>query len=53
VNDKSAIKCSGLTKDYGSGHGLFDFNLEINQGEVFGLIGPNGAGKSTFIKLLT
>lgn len=47
-----AIKSIGLTKDFGSGHGLFNLNLEINHGEVFGLIGPNGAGKSTYIKLL-
>ena len=46
------VICSNLTKDYGSGNGLFDLNLSIYQGEVFGLIGPNGAGKSTFIKLL-
>ena len=46
------ISCSALTKDYGAEQGLFDCNLQINQGEVFGLIGPNGAGKSTLIKLL-
>lgn len=46
------IVCRQLTKDYGDGHGLFDLNLSVNRGEVFGLIGPNGAGKSTFIKLL-
>lgn len=42
----------GLTKDYGAKNGLFDCNLTIHQGEIFGLIGPNGAGKSTLIKLL-
>jgi len=47
-----AINCKDLTKDYGSAQGLFGCNLQINQGEVFGLIGPNGAGKSTLIKLL-
>ena len=46
------IACSGLTKDYGAGQGLFGCDLQVNQGEVFGLIGPNGAGKSTLIKLL-
>lgn len=48
----NVIECSNLTKDYGSGHGVFNINLTIPEGEVFGLIGANGAGKSTFIKLL-
>ena len=46
------VNCSKLTKDYGQRQGLFDLDLSIYQGEVFGLIGPNGAGKSTFIRLL-
>jgi ABC-2 type transport system ATP-binding protein len=48
----SAIAARGLTKDYGSGHGLFDLDLEIAEGEVFGFLGPNGAGKTTTIRLL-
>src|ERR1019366_6103317 len=28
-------------------------DLNIRNGEIFGLIGPNGAGKSTLIKMLT
>jgi ABC-2 type transport system ATP-binding protein len=47
-----AIETTGLTKDYGSGRGLFDLDLEIEQGEVFGFLGPNGAGKSTTMRLL-
>jgi len=27
-------------------------NLEIKQGEVFGIIGPNGAGKSTLLRMM-
>ncbi len=50
--DDAAIVCSGLTKDYGQGHGLFDLDLEVLRGEVFGFIGPNGAGKTTTIRLL-
>src|ERR1700729_3489981 len=48
----SAIVMHGLTKDYGSGHGLFDLDLEGEEGEVFGFLGPNGAGKTTTIRLL-
>jgi ABC-2 type transport system ATP-binding protein len=47
-----AIKTQGLTKDYGGGRGLFDLDLEVTEGEVFGYLGPNGAGKSTTIRLL-
>jgi ABC transporter len=47
-----AIAITGLSKDYGSGHGLFALDLEIERGEVFGFLGPNGAGKSTTMRLL-
>jgi ABC-2 type transport system ATP-binding protein len=46
------IATSGLSKDYGSGRGLFGLDLEVHQGEVFGFLGPNGAGKSTTMRLL-
>jgi ABC-2 type transport system ATP-binding protein len=47
-----AIRTKGLSKDYGSGHGLFELDLEVDRGEVFGFLGPNGAGKSTTMRLL-
>ena len=47
-----AIVTQGLTKDYGSGHGIFDLDLTVAAQEVFGFLGPNGAGKTTTIKLL-
>ncbi len=47
-----AVVCAGLTKDYGSGRGVFDLELTVHRGETFGFIGPNGAGKTTTIRLL-
>ena len=47
-----AILTSGLSKDYGSGRGLFGLDLEVERGEIFGFLGPNGAGKSTTMRLL-
>jgi ABC-2 type transport system ATP-binding protein len=47
-----AIAATGLSKDYGSGRGLFGLDLEVGHGEVFGFLGPNGAGKSTTMRLL-
>lgn len=46
------IEVSHLTKDYGSGRGVFDVSLYVDRGEVFGFLGPNGAGKSTTIRHL-
>ena len=47
-----AIRAQGLSKDYGRDRGLFDLDLEVAAGEVFGYLGPNGAGKTTTIRLL-
>src|SRR5688572_3430643 len=47
-----AVETSGLTKDYGNGRGIFDLDLSLTTGEVFGFLGPNGAGKTTRIRLL-
>ena len=44
------IDVNALTKDYGSGRGVFDVSFHVDQGEVFGFLGPNGAGKSTTIR---
>jgi ABC-2 type transport system ATP-binding protein len=46
------IEIKNLTKDYGDGRGIFDVNLEIKKGEVFGFVGTNGAGKTTMIRHL-
>ena len=44
------IKTSGLTKDYGKSRGVFDIDIEVHKGEVFGFIGTNGSGKTTTIR---
>ena len=52
MSDGPAIETRGLSKDFGGGRGLFDLDLEVARGEVFGFLGPNGAGKSTTMRLL-
>jgi ABC-2 type transport system ATP-binding protein len=52
VSSQPVIATNGLSKDYGSGRGVFELDLEVEQGEVFGFLGPNGAGKSTTMRLL-
>jgi len=53
----TAIRTEGLTKVYrigirGTHVGIGDLNLDVPEGEIFGLVGPNGAGKTTTLKLL-
>jgi ABC-2 type transport system ATP-binding protein len=47
-----AVQLSRLTKRYGATVAVAGVDLEIGQGEIFGLVGPNGAGKSTTLRML-
>lgn len=47
---EKAIEIHDLTKDYGSGRGVFDINFDIYKGEMLGFVGSNGAGKTTTIR---
>lgn len=44
------IQVNQMTKDYGQGRGVFNINLNVAQGEVFGYVGTNGSGKTTTIR---
>lgn len=46
----TVIELNHITKDYGDGKGIFDIQLSIKEGEVFGFVGTNGAGKTTTIR---
>lgn len=41
------IQIKNLVKRYGNVVALDHFNLEVEEGEIFGLLGPNGSGKTT------
>jgi len=46
------VKVNNLVKRYGDLIALDHFNLEVKEGEVFGLLGPNGSGKTTAINCI-
>ncbi|WP_295152671.1 ABC transporter ATP-binding protein [uncultured Ruminococcus sp.] len=48
----TVVKIESLVKRYGELIALDHLDLEIKQGEVFGLLGPNGSGKTTTINCL-
>jgi branched-chain amino acid transport system ATP-binding protein len=47
------LKLTKLSKSFGGLQAVKEVNLEINQGEIFGLIGPNGSGKTTMFNLIS
>ena len=46
------IKINNLQKNYGDLEVLKDINLNIQEGDIYGLVGKSGAGKSTLLRCL-
>ena len=50
---ETLIAVKNLVKEYGNGvRALDQIDLEIGQGDIFGIIGMSGAGKSTLVRCL-
>src|SRR5882672_5324154 len=49
---QTAIRVNDLVKRYESVEAVRGVNLEVEDGEIFGLIGPDGAGKTTTFQIL-
>lgn len=49
---ETVVKIENLVKRYKDLIALDHLNLDIKEGEVFGLLGPNGSGKTTAINCL-
>jgi len=47
------LQIKALTHCFGGLRAVYDFNLDLEEGELVGLIGPNGAGKTTIFNLVT
>ena len=48
----TVVKVENLVKNYKELRAVDYLNLEIKEGEVFGLLGPNGCGKTTTISCI-
>jgi ABC-2 type transport system ATP-binding protein len=46
------VEARGLVKSFGDFRAVDGIDLQIPQGEIFGVLGPNGAGKTTMLKML-
>jgi ABC-2 type transport system ATP-binding protein len=46
------VHAEGLVKRYDGTLAIAGLDLDVEQGEIFGLVGPNGAGKTTTLRIL-
>jgi branched-chain amino acid transport system ATP-binding protein len=49
----SLLQIDKMTHYFGGLRAVYNYDLEIDPGQVWGLIGPNGAGKTTIFNLIT
>lgn len=47
------LNIKNLKMQFGGLVAVDDFNLELEEGKIFGLIGPNGSGKTTVFNIIT
>ena len=47
------LKTENLGISFGGLKAVQDLNLEIHEGQLYGLVGPNGAGKTTVFNMIT
>jgi branched-chain amino acid transport system ATP-binding protein len=47
------LRVAGVSKHFGGFTALSDVNIDLAEGERFGLIGPNGSGKTTLINCIS
>ena len=52
MSDQPVIQTRHLTRYFGRKRAVYELDLEVPQGTVFGFLGRNGSGKTTTIRML-
>ncbi len=47
------LEVKSLSKNFGGVKAVWELDLAVNAGDIFGVIGPNGSGKSTLVNLIS
>ena len=50
---KEILSIKGLSKSYKNVKAVQNLNLEIMEGQAYGILGPNGSGKTTTLSIVT
>lgn len=57
TESRATVEIANLVREFDSKEGkvvaLNGVNLQVREGEIFGVLGPNGAGKTTMIRILS
>jgi branched-chain amino acid transport system ATP-binding protein len=53
TSETPILSIAGVTKHFGGLVALHDLNIDVHEGEAFGLMGPNGAGKTTLLSVVS
>ena len=53
IADHHIMEVRGVTKRFGGLQALAGVDLDVREGEIFGLVGPNGSGKTTLINVIS
>ena len=52
-SDAPVLRCTGIERSFGGLKALKGVDVEVHQGQIFGLVGPNGSGKTTMVNVMT
>lgn len=53
ASERPTLRVRAVTKRFGGVRALDGVDLEVRQGEIFGLVGPNGSGKTSLINVIS
>jgi branched-chain amino acid transport system permease protein len=53
IGERHILEVRGVIKRFGGLEALGGVDLDVREGEIFGLVGPNGSGKTTLINVIS
>jgi branched-chain amino acid transport system permease protein len=53
IGERHILEVRAVTKRFGGLQALAGVDLDVREGEIFGLVGPNGSGKTTLINVIS